>query len=86
MKNATYDTTCGTIDEPIDDDEDVYFTTCMEEYNNEGVIPHSGLVTFIRNAPPSFCWFRSDLSKQNIDLMKLERIGIEFVNLDKSIS
>ena len=42
--------------------------------------PQNALIKFIRNAPPSLRWFRSDLSQKNIDMLRLEQPGIEFLN------
>ena len=38
------------------------------------------LIKFVRKAPPSLKWFRSDLTQGNIDMLQLERPGIEFVS------
>ena len=43
-------------------------------------VPQNALIKFIRNAPPSLRWFRSDLSQNNIDMLRLERPGIEFLS------
>ena len=43
-------------------------------------VPQNALIKFIRNAPRSLRWFRSDLSKDNIEMLRLERPGIEFLN------
>ena len=43
-------------------------------------VPQNALIKFIRNAPRSLRSFRSDLSKENIKLLQLERPGIEFLN------
>ena len=43
-------------------------------------VPQNALIKYIRNAPPSLRWFRSDLSQNNIDMLRLERPGIEFLN------
>lgn len=42
-------------------------------------LPQTTLMKFIRRAPPSLQWFRSDLSQENIEVLRLERPGIEFV-------
>jgi len=42
--------------------------------------PQNALIKFIRNAPRSLRWFRSDLSTENIAMLQLERPGIEFSN------
>ena len=38
------------------------------------------LIKFVRNAPPSLKWFRSDLTQGNIDMLQSERPGIELVS------
>ena len=43
-------------------------------------IPQDALIKFVRNAPPSLKWFRSDLTKQNMDILRLERPGIELLS------
>ena len=42
-------------------------------------IPQNILIKFVRNAPSTLVWFRSDLSAANIRMLQLERPGIEFV-------
>ena len=37
------------------------------------------LIKFVRKAPPSLKWFRSDLTQGNINMLQLERPEIEFV-------
>ena len=44
------------------------------------IFPQNALIKYIRNAPRSLRWFRSDLSVENIEMLQLERLGIEFVN------
>ena len=43
-------------------------------------IPQDWLIKFVRRAPPSLKWFRSDLNQTNIDMLQLDYPGIEFVN------
>ena len=43
-------------------------------------IPQAALVKYVRNAPTSLRWFRSDLSPENITMLQLERPDIEFTN------
>jgi len=43
-------------------------------------IPQQELMRVVRNAPPSLKWFRSDLTLDNITMLKKERPGIEFVS------
>ena len=38
------------------------------------------LIKFVRNAPPSLHWFRSDLTPDNITMLRMERPGIELLN------
>jgi hypothetical protein len=40
----------------------------------------NSLIKFVRNAPPSLHWFRSDLTPDNITMLRMERPGIEFLN------
>ena len=42
-------------------------------------IPQQVLLKFIRNAPPTLRWFRSNLTKANIDIVQHEHPNIEFV-------
>lgn len=44
------------------------------------VLPQNALIKFIRNAPSTLRWFRSDLTHKNIAILRLERPDIEFVN------
>ena len=43
-------------------------------------IPQNALIKFIRNAPTSLRWFRSDLTEDNMNMLRSERPGIELVN------
>ena len=43
-------------------------------------VPQNALIKFVRNAPPSLRWFRSDLSKENINILQREHPGVEFLN------
>jgi len=43
-------------------------------------IAQNVLINFVRNAPSTLVWFRSDLSTENIRMLQLERPGIELVN------
>ncbi|MGK3762558.1 MAG: hypothetical protein ACI8RD_014876 [Bacillariaceae sp.] len=38
------------------------------------------LIKFVRNAPPTLRWFRSDLTSDNMTMLRLERPGIELLN------
>jgi len=49
-----------------------------KEHNED--IPQSVLVKFARRAPPSLRWFRSDLTKENIAMLRKERPMVEFLN------
>ena len=44
------------------------------------VVPQNALMKFIRNAPSSLKWFQSNLSHENMDMLRSERPGIEFLN------
>ena len=56
------------------------FRTSTSTYGLQTTVPQNALIKFIRNAPRSLRWFRSDLSKENIAMLQLERPGIEFLN------
>ena len=45
----------------------------------DGSITQNMLIKFIRKAPTSLRWFRSDLTPANMAMLRLERPGIEFV-------
>ena len=44
------------------------------------MLHQNALIKFVRHAPSSLRWFRSDLSQWNIDMLQRERPGIELVN------
>jgi hypothetical protein len=44
------------------------------------IVPQNVLIKFVRNAPPSLCWFRSDLTPENMNMLRLERPDIELLN------
>jgi len=44
------------------------------------LITQKALIKFVRNAPPTLQWFRSNLSKANIDMLHKERPTIELLN------
>ena len=44
------------------------------------IMPRNALIKFVRNAPPSLCWFRSDLTPENMNMLRLERPDIELLN------
>ena len=43
-------------------------------------VPQQILMKFVRNAPSTLVWFRSDLSATNIRILQSERPGIQFLN------
>jgi hypothetical protein len=43
------------------------------------IIPQNALIKFVRNVP-SLRWFRSDLTQENMDMLRLERPDIELLN------
>jgi hypothetical protein len=49
-------------------------------YPEETAIPQNALIKFVRNAPTSLRWFRSDLTEENMTMLRSERPGIELVN------
>ena len=44
------------------------------------VVPQNTLIKFVRNAPRTLRWFRSDLTQDNIKMLQLERPEIELLN------
>ena len=36
------------------------------------VVPQNALIKFVRNAPPSMRWFRSDLTEENMAMLRLD--------------
>jgi hypothetical protein len=40
----------------------------------------NALIKFVRNAPPTLRWLRSDLTPENMTMLRIERPGIELVN------
>ena len=44
------------------------------------VVPQNALIKFVRNAPTSLRWFRSDLTIENMNMLRLERPTIELLN------
>ena len=44
------------------------------------VVPQDALIKFVRNAPPTLRYFRSDLTQENMTMLRLERPGIELLN------
>ena len=47
---------------------------------NGTILPQNVLIKFVQNAPASLRWFRSDLSEANMNMLRLERPEIQFVN------
>jgi len=43
------------------------------------LIPQDTLIKFVRNAP-SLRWFRSDLTQENMEMLRLEKPNIQFLN------
>ena len=48
--------------------------------NDPIVVPQNALIKFVRNAPASLRWFRSDLTIENMNMLRLERPTIELLN------
>ncbi|MGK3746149.1 MAG: hypothetical protein ACI8RD_006775 [Bacillariaceae sp.] len=51
----------------------------LENNNIDVVVPQNVLIKFVRNVP-SLRWFRSDLTQDNITMLRLERPEIELLN------
>jgi len=43
-------------------------------------IPQNALIKFVRKSPTSMRWFRSDLTKENMDMLRKERPEIQLLN------
>ena len=52
----------------------------MDPDDNKQIVPQSILMKFVRKAPATLVWFRSDLSPANIRLLQSERPGIQLLN------
>ena len=48
--------------------------------HTSGIISQKMLIKFIRNAPATLKWFRSDLTQVNIEMLTKERPGIQYLN------
>jgi hypothetical protein len=44
------------------------------------IFTQNALIKFVRNAPTTLRWFRSDLTTENMTMLRLERPGIELLN------
>ena len=44
------------------------------------VVPQDALIKFVRNAPSTLRYLRSDLTQENMTMLRLERPGIELLN------
>jgi hypothetical protein len=45
------------------------------------IIGHTAyLIKFVRNAPPTLRWFRSDFTPDNMKILRMERPEIELLN------
>jgi hypothetical protein len=44
------------------------------------IFTQNALIKFVRNAHPSLHWFRSDLTLDNMTMLRIERPGIELLN------
>jgi hypothetical protein len=47
---------------------------------NVNVVPQNALIKFVRKAPTSLRWFRSDLTVENMNMLRLERPELELLN------
>lgn len=59
--------------------ERVSIKNAIVGFSQPFLIPQNALIKFIRNAPLSLTWFRSDLTPENIKMLRRERPEIEFV-------
>jgi hypothetical protein len=51
-----------------------------QQYRQLEKLPQNALIKFVRNAPPSLRWFRSDLSLENMVMLRNVRPEIELLN------
>jgi hypothetical protein len=57
-----------------------YRVCVFRSYEDKLEFTQKVLIKFVRNAPPSLHWFRSDLTQDNMTMLRLERPGIELLN------
>jgi len=67
IKNMKYSTLLVDNDEDVDDEQKMILTQNL-------------LIKFVRNAPSALRWLRSDLTEENMKMLRLERPGIELLN------
>ena len=72
IKNMKYST---LLDDDDDGDDDNEYDELQKMIYTQNL-----LIKFVRNAPPVLRWLRSDLTQENIKMLRLERPGIELVN------
>ncbi|OEU14482.1 hypothetical protein FRACYDRAFT_241027 [Fragilariopsis cylindrus CCMP1102] len=60
--------------------ERVSIRNARENEYTDSTISQNKLIKFVRNAPPTLRWFRSDLTLDNMTMLRLERPGIELLN------
>ena len=63
-------------DEDDDDDHNVYDE---DEDHDESTFIQNILIKFVRSVP-SLRWFRSDLTSENMTMLRMERTEIELLN------
>ncbi|OEU10322.1 hypothetical protein FRACYDRAFT_247292 [Fragilariopsis cylindrus CCMP1102] len=51
-----------------------------DEEDQKLIFIQDALIKFVRNAPPTLHWFRSDLTPDNMTMLRMERPGIELLN------
>jgi hypothetical protein len=75
IRNAKY-RFIGGDDEDDDSDDD------SDDNDDEQILTfaQNSLIKFVRNAPSSMRWFRSDLTPDNMTMLRLERPEIELLN------
>ena len=75
---------CGTVLERVSlrNSEFLVVTLNGSEWTAKTIvaIPRNALIKYIRNAPTTLRWFRSDLTTENIQMLHHERPEIEFVS------
>ena len=67
IRNMNWKFYLGDDGDDYDEDQKLVFT-------------QNALIKFVRNAPPTLQWFRSDLTPDNMTMLRMERPGIELLN------
>lgn len=85
--NSNYFLFCGCGSQVLEriSIKNISYYDCFSGNNGDirtrsNAIPQNALIKFLRNAPPSLRWCRSNLTPENIAMLRLERPGLKLVN------